>query len=181
MKLNLQVRNGKKRLILAFTSVNIIDRNNNLKDLTDYPPRYPGKLNCCTILLHNQHKNISQCIGKFHVLNCQEYFFPNLATLAAQENDCMCASHLITKDAVKKRDKTKRKENHLKKSNCINRQYLKYRFIIGGLQVTVYLRSTHIMSRATTPLSDELIHTEKLCDKSHHKSHEMEVTVPASK
>ena len=37
------------------------------------------------------------------------------------------------------------------------------------------------MSHATTPLSDELIHTEKLCDKSHHKSHEMEVTVPASK
>jgi len=37
------------------------------------------------------------------------------------------------------------------------------------------------VSHATTPLSDELIHREKLCDKSHHKSHEMEVTVPASK
>lgn len=37
------------------------------------------------------------------------------------------------------------------------------------------------MSHATTPLCDELIPTEKLCDKSHHKSHEMEVTVPANK
>lgn len=58
---------------------------------------------------------------------------------------------------------------------------MKHRFIIRGLYVTVYLRSTRIMSCATTPLSDKLIHTEKLCDKSHHKSHEMEVTVPVSK
>lgn len=58
---------------------------------------------------------------------------------------------------------------------------MKHRFIIAGLYVTVYLRSTCLMSHATIPLSDKLIHTEKLCDKSHHKSHEMEVTVPVSK
>lgn len=110
MKSKLVLRMEKKiRLILAFTSVNIIDWNDNLKDLTDCPPSYPAKLNSCTIHLHNQHKNIFKYSSKFHVLNRQEYFFPNSATLATL-GDQMYALHLTTKDIARKRDKTKRKE-----------------------------------------------------------------------